>query len=80
MTRPKDPKQLWFRAKRYGWGWFPVTWQGWLTVLIAVVLIILVSSTRDPTTMEFYVAIAVIVILLLYVSYTKGERPRWRWG
>ena len=19
----------WFAAKRYGWGWYPVTWQGW---------------------------------------------------
>ena len=22
-------KKLWFRAKTYGWGWVPVTWQGW---------------------------------------------------
>lgn len=27
-TRKERP--LWFRAKNYGWGWYPVTWQGWL--------------------------------------------------
>jgi hypothetical protein len=22
--------KLWFKAKNYGWGWYPITWQGWL--------------------------------------------------
>ncbi len=31
-------KTLWFKAKEYGWGWYPVTWQGWLiTLLFALV-------------------------------------------
>ncbi|MDB5264536.1 MAG: hypothetical protein JWN64_107 [Parcubacteria group bacterium] len=30
----KSQKRLWFRAKDYGWGWVPVTWQGWLITLI----------------------------------------------
>ena len=29
-------KQLWFKAKTYGYGWYPVTWQGWLVILIYV--------------------------------------------
>ena len=29
-------RKLWFRAKEYGWGWYPVSWQGWaITVLYA---------------------------------------------
>lgn len=28
--RKKEAKTLWFRAKEFGWGWYPVTWQGWL--------------------------------------------------
>lgn len=27
---------MWFRAKRYGWGWRPVTWQGWAVVAVWV--------------------------------------------
>lgn len=23
-------KNRWFRAKTFGWGWVPITWQGWL--------------------------------------------------
>lgn len=34
--RTRKPKKLWFRAKRFGWGWFPVSWEGWaVTVLYA---------------------------------------------
>lgn len=31
MTRPQ--KVIWFKAKKYGWGWYPVTWQGALVTL-----------------------------------------------
>lgn len=32
----KRSRPLWFKAKRYGWGWYPVTWQGWgITLLFA---------------------------------------------
>lgn len=38
MSKSKrKPRALWFRAKTYGWGWFPISWQGWaITVLYAV--------------------------------------------
>ena len=33
----RKSRKLWFRAKTYGWGWFPITWQGWaVTVLFAL--------------------------------------------
>jgi len=32
MQRP--PRPIWFNAKRYGWGWTPVTWQGWGITLL----------------------------------------------
>ena len=30
-------KGPWFRAKRFGWGWTPITWEGWLVTLLGVV-------------------------------------------
>jgi len=33
----KKVRKLWFRAKTYGWGWFPISWQGWaITALYAL--------------------------------------------
>lgn len=34
-------RKLWFRAKEYGWGWFPISWQGWaVTVLFSLLFTI----------------------------------------
>lgn len=30
-------RTLWFKARSYGWGWTPATWQGWaITALYAL--------------------------------------------
>lgn len=41
------PKQLWFKRKTYGWGWVPVTWQGWLLTFGYVALLLLFGLTLD---------------------------------
>ena len=35
-------KKPWFRPKRYGWGYSPQTWQGWVIVVAAVAALIVV--------------------------------------
>ena len=35
-----ESKKYWFKRRRFGWGWTPVTWQGWLTVAFFIGLII----------------------------------------
>ena len=35
----KNKRKLWFRAKEFGWGWYPVSWQGWTVTLAYSVLI-----------------------------------------
>lgn len=37
--------RLWFKAKRYGWGWTPITWQGWLITLGFAILYALLGIT-----------------------------------
>ncbi|MBU1292737.1 hypothetical protein KJ819_01570 [Patescibacteria group bacterium] len=33
----RKERKLWFRAKDYGYGWYPITWQGWvITALYAI--------------------------------------------
>ena len=37
-----DDRDIWFPAKRYGWGWgFPIAWQGWVVLLVYLVLLFL---------------------------------------
>jgi len=86
-----NPKGYWFKRKLYGWGWIPVSWEGWLFVLgfIAIILldgIYLASKTSpniEPTTRDlslFFGVIIISVILLFWICYKKGEKPKWSWG
>ena len=72
--------KLWFRAKIYGWGWYPITWQGWLVILVWVILFAFIISNLRVNTLEYFVSIIISVLVLIFVCYKKGEKPGWRWG
>lgn len=78
-----NPKQYWFPAKRFGWGWgLPTMWQGWL-VLAAYFCMVLVGAIivlpgRGP--LAFVVYVSALSLLLVAICWIKGEPPRWRWG
>ncbi len=69
-----NPKKLWFKRKIYGWGWTPVKWQGWLTIILYIFIILI--SIPDKNILDIVLA----TILLIYICYKKGEKPRWQWG
>jgi hypothetical protein len=79
-------KKLWFRAKMFGWGWYPVSWQGWVIILIYVAGLIphFLEANKQHSNSDFLInfSIPFIVntILLLVICYLTGERPRWRWN
>lgn len=90
MVKEKKDK-LWFRAKLYGWGWTPITWQGWLVTLGYVIILIdqatstisydkNASASLGDTMIYFGLNFILSTVLLLTICYMKGERPGWRWG
>lgn len=81
-----NPKGYWFKARLYGWGWMPVTWQGWAVVgayLVAVLALALTIDESSPpreVAFTFLLPLAILTTLLLVICYKKGEWPRWQWG
>lgn len=82
-------KKLWFKRRRYGWGYVPVTWQGglclivFLAVLFAAVLQLPRDKSVQPTTGQlivFLVVALVDVVLFAAIMIIKGPVPHWRWG
>ena len=67
-------KRAWFEPKRIGWGWRPVSWQGWLITVVfaAVVIAACVAFGGTPTT--FYVSVAAVAALVL-VCLLTGTGP-----
>lgn len=77
-----EDNDIWFPAKRYGWGWgFPITWQGWVVLLGYLVLLALgVNEFLRAPNLMFFAYLALITVGLIAICYQKGEAPRWRWG
>ena len=79
----KVKENIWFPAKKYGWGWgFPIKKQGWCFLIawsfsLLVGVFYLQSPQSMPILWPFLIAMSV---LLVFVCYLKGETPDWRWG
>lgn len=81
-------KKYWFKRRRYGYGWTPVTAQGWGIVIGYLVLVMLASLSindvpQDTFTLEvafFLMFVAVLTSFLITISYKMGPPPKWRWG
>jgi hypothetical protein len=80
-------KKPWFKAKMYGWGWYPSSWQGWLVLFLFILLNVITfikidknSHSVSDTLIGFVPALFVLCIFLICIAYKTGEKPRWRWG
>lgn len=78
----------WSKRHRYGWGWIPVAWQGWLCVVLYVAFIVtaskLFTNANDADSLRFNLYFLVTVLAataaLIRIGYAKGPRPKWGWG
>lgn len=80
-------KKVWFKAKRYGWGWRPATWQGWIIVGVYSFVIAFIFARIDKnshsvsdTLIGVSLPFIVITSLLFLICYKTGEKPAWHWG
>jgi hypothetical protein len=82
-----NPHGYWFKARWFGWGWVPVSWQGWTTILLYVGVIILPGAlvansikSGERFLVLFLPLIIISTAILIWICYKKGEKPRWSWG
>lgn len=82
-------EKLWFKAKHYGYGWYPATKEGWAVTLVYVVLLLAPMSLverfeNDPDAAlfaaAFFIYAVVLTVTLLVICVKTGEKPGWRWG
>jgi len=81
-----NPEGYWFKRKLYGWGWTPVTWQGWLLTLALVAALLFFALTIDENSpprevmFTFVLPAVALVGTFIRIAYLKGEKPKWQWG
>jgi hypothetical protein len=72
---PRLTKKPWFGPRRLpGWGWSPVTWQGWLVIVVFLAAIAGCAFLLPGVVLRL-IAEAVLVLLLLAVCLLTGTRP-----
>lgn len=90
VVKPKpDPSEpnYWFKAKKYGWGWYPASREGWLVTGVGIILYFFAfthatkSMDANPAIGWSWYGVCIALILgLILICYRTGEPPRWRWG
>ena len=85
-----NPKGYWFKAKLYGVGWVPATWQGWCVTGAYLVCILGFVSFREKdipgnpesgsNILTFGLPVIVLTMLFVAIAYKTGEKLRWQWG
>ncbi len=81
-------KKLWFKAKRYGWGWYPCTWQGWAVLVMYIFALVtnaVYVNNHETTSVsdflrQFFPQWYILTVFLIIICAATGEEARWRWG
>ncbi len=68
------PANRWFGPKIPGWGWRPLTWQGWLITLILIALLIGVRIEVGKSALAFALMLGILALFAL-VALATGGRP-----
>ena len=69
---PMLTSQPWFGPKTFGWGWTPVSWQGWLLSALCVVVVVLCSLVlRNRTGTVVSLASVALLCLACWLTGTK---------
>jgi hypothetical protein len=88
MQQQPPPPHYWFRAKRFGYGWTPASWQGWTLLAVwaagfTALVIAVVAAAAASNAVAFGILLLASfawTLALVWISYRHGEPPRWRWG
>lgn len=81
--------KYWFKSKRFGWGFVPISWEGWLSVSILLGLIYLVAYLNgifeEPISSKQALSFSFDVFLILLVTHPfhqkrSKDKIKWRWG
>jgi hypothetical protein len=85
MTIMSKRWKYWFKRRRYGYGWVPVTWEGWLTLVFSVGIVILAafqlpSVPSDAEILRYLGITALAMGNLFLITRLAAPYPRWRWG
>jgi len=73
-------EKLWFRRKRFGWGWIPASKEGWLVTVLFILIVFYITRYVGTDPVLFWGYLVLSIAALIIIAYKTGEKPRWQWG
>lgn len=78
---PAPRKKYWFAANKFGFGWTPITMEGWVVVITYLVVNIVnflrinrTTETLSQTFGSWFPEAFVLTFILIYICLKKGDR------
>ncbi len=84
-----NKNKYWFKLKKYGYGFTPISWEGWLATLIFVALIFVSAYINDffisqielKEGLRFSLDLIILTTLFSIISANRTkEKLGWHWG
>jgi hypothetical protein len=67
-------KKAWFSKNIFGWGYHPVSLEGWVVMVIFLIVIFTYFAYYHRTIIT-YVILAMILIILWFISWITSDEP-----
>lgn len=73
--------KIWFKRKRFGWGWYPASWEGWLVTVVYIALVvgftmtIPENATFKELAVRLFLPLALLTIAFIRVVCKTSETP-----
>lgn len=85
-----DMNRYWFKPKTYGWGFVPISWEGWLLTFALIGAMLFASYLRGIFTLNeeeisplLWVFLDYFILTMIFIGIaigrTKGD-VRFNWG
>lgn len=68
-------KEPWFGKRRIGWGWTPITWQGWIITLILILIILVDAKYLAQTPVLLIIVLVIATIGFIIIALLTGGKP-----
>jgi hypothetical protein len=70
--------KYWFKPKKFGYGAYPITWEGWLVIFVFIIYLIVISKVFLEELISVYFAFLFVgIIILIYISKIK-TKENWK--
>ena len=68
MEPQESPRRRWFRQRTFGYGWTPITWEGWLVTLVLTLSPIPILVLTHASLLGVGLVLLVVLIGFLFVA------------